>query len=61
MLVNIGEGRSFYIETDNINTIDDYGNRHGCEITMKSGQRIQSDNSAATVVRKIEAAKKAAQ
>jgi len=60
MLVDIGEGRTFYIETDQIETIDDYGNRHGCEIVLTSGRRVQHSSSARTVQAKIEAARKAA-
>lgn len=60
MLVDIGEHRVFYVETDHILSIEDHGSRHGCAIAMTGGKRVESDQYSREIVRKIEAAKKAA-
>lgn len=57
MLVDIGEHRVFYVETDHVLTIEDYGTRRGCEIVMTGNRRVQSDQSAHAIYTKIEAAR----
>lgn len=58
MLVDIGEGiRTYVIEADQIETVEDYGTRHGCEIVMISGRRVQHTGSARSVQAKIEQAR----
>lgn len=59
MLVNIGENRVFYVETDHVLSIEDYGHRHGSTITLTGGRRVESEQSAREIAAKIEAAKKA--
>lgn len=58
MLVDIGDHEAFYIETDHILSIQDYGGRSGCYIRMTGGSKdISSSQSARTIFRKIEEAK----
>jgi hypothetical protein len=57
MLVDIGEVRVFYVETDHILTIEDYGHRHGSTITLTGGRRVESEQSARAIAEKIEKAR----
>jgi len=60
MLVDIGNHRAFYIETEHILDMQDYVGRPGCYVSMTGGRGFSSSQSARTIMRKIEEAKEKA-